>query len=580
MYSIRSNWSSSATMLLLRCGPSYNAHSHKDAGSFTLFADGREFLPDSGCYTYTGIKEMHPKDSDRAYFQSTAAHNTLTLNNENAHIPSLENGPFKQLKGYDDCGVISWIPDSPRRHAQLVIENHLTYREPNMTHRRAVFTAGRDAFVVVDEAIGEAAGSVNTHFHLAPTMIEMGLDRLSVYTKFPASSANLLIKGIEQPGLSMGVKKTFVSYSMGQKVKRPALSFQLDKPAGTTKRFITVLALYRGGHPPHVSVQTEASPGSSNYSMAVTIGASTYEVNSAFEPRQMKMSPPAQEFKNKREPQYIKFYQNFVRWQRDDAQLNAQRTCKIPNGLRSSPPPGVECEPPLQLDRIEPDARFSPIVSFKHKYVYCDIPKCGVSRWRRLSRRVEGIPEWADDKAHSPQLNGLAYLSGFSKDVALQTINDPKMYTFIIVRSPYTRLLSGWLDKKDFPRFKLPQTFDAFVHWLQNQTVSKLNEHFKPMTSFCGIGDGMKFDLIARVEEMHEWGPKLVSRLGLTKFTMSGWKGGFFRSSDSTKEELAHNHRSEEKVNKYYTPRLMEVVDTIFHDDFVNFGYEKGKLVY
>jgi heparan-sulfate lyase len=80
MFNIRSNWTANASMLLMRCGPSYNAHSHKDSGTFSLFADGRILLPDSGCFTYTGIKEVVPVDSDRQYFQGTAAHNTLTLN--------------------------------------------------------------------------------------------------------------------------------------------------------------------------------------------------------------------------------------------------------------------------------------------------------------------------------------------------------------------------------------------------------------------------------------------------------------------------------------------------------------------
>ena len=567
-------------MLLLRCGPSYNAHSHKDAGAFTLFADGREFLPDSGCFTYTGIKEQHPKDPDRAYFESTAAHNTMTLNSANAHTPSLENGPYKKLKGYDDCGVILWVRDTPTRHAQLVIQNHLTYRNPDMSHRRAVFTAGPDTFVVVDEALGPASGAVDVHFHLGMGMVEIGADSLSAFTTFPASRANLLIQGISQPSLTMSARKSFVSYVMGKKEKRPAVSFNLHKPAGVTKRFITVLVVYRGGLAPKVSVETVSAPGATNYSLAVTVGGATYGIHSEYEPSRMKMSPTAAEFKAAREPEYAEFYQNFVQTSRGDQNLTVQRVCKIADGHRSSPPPGAECLPPLRLDRIEPDKRLSPIISKKNGFVYCDIPKCGVSRWRRLSRRAEGIAEWADNNAHSPTKNNLTYLSSLPYDGALQAINDPRMYTFIIVRSPYTRLLSGWLDKKDFPQFKLPQTFDGFVRWVQDKDAAQLNEHFKPMSDFCGIKDGMRFDLIARVEEMHEWGPTLISRLGLTNHTATGWKGGFFRSAEPSNEELAHNHRSEEKVKKFYTPELMQIIDRKYHEDFVNFGYEKGKLAY
>ena len=54
-YSIRSNHTAQASALILRCGPSGNAHMHKDAGSFE-FAVGRNLiLSDSGAYTYRGM---------------------------------------------------------------------------------------------------------------------------------------------------------------------------------------------------------------------------------------------------------------------------------------------------------------------------------------------------------------------------------------------------------------------------------------------------------------------------------------------------------------------------------------------
>ena len=47
-----------ATMISLRCGPSYNAHSHKDAASFELASRQRMLLSDSGCYTC--VARMNP----------------------------------------------------------------------------------------------------------------------------------------------------------------------------------------------------------------------------------------------------------------------------------------------------------------------------------------------------------------------------------------------------------------------------------------------------------------------------------------------------------------------------------------
>lgn len=89
----------------------------------------------------------------------------------------------------------------------------------------------------------------------------------------------------------------------------------------------------------------------------------------------------------------------------------------------------------------------SPVVSAPKHFIYCGIPKCGVSRWRRLLRRIEGNPAWRDNKAHSPQNSGLVYLANLSASHAHAFANHPRTLSFVVVRNPFTRLLSGWLDK-------------------------------------------------------------------------------------------------------------------------------------
>ena len=193
LFSLRSNWTANATMLQLRCGPSYNAHSHRDTASFTLFGNGVELMPDSGCFTYNGIKDLHPVDKSRRNFIGTAAHSTLTLEKKDAHLPSLISGPYRPVKGYDDCGVLRWDPGVSAGKTVLVVENHRTYQDPDgrhLSHRRAVLSVGPDAFVIVDEAIGNATGRVQTHFHLAPEMLlEPGKRHLSVVGTGPGPGA-------------------------------------------------------------------------------------------------------------------------------------------------------------------------------------------------------------------------------------------------------------------------------------------------------------------------------------------------------------------------------------------------------
>jgi heparan-sulfate lyase len=53
-YSMRSGWSGQDTCMILKCGPKVWSHAQPDNGSFELYALGRHFMPDSGCYIYSG----------------------------------------------------------------------------------------------------------------------------------------------------------------------------------------------------------------------------------------------------------------------------------------------------------------------------------------------------------------------------------------------------------------------------------------------------------------------------------------------------------------------------------------------
>lgn len=51
LYSMRSDWSEEAVLLVARCGPSPN-DAHRDAGGFELFYNGLSLTPESGSYRY------------------------------------------------------------------------------------------------------------------------------------------------------------------------------------------------------------------------------------------------------------------------------------------------------------------------------------------------------------------------------------------------------------------------------------------------------------------------------------------------------------------------------------------------
>jgi len=463
----------------------------------------------------------------------------------------------------------------------LVIENRDTYREPDMTHRRAVvYFPGVNAFVVVDEAIGPATGLIEVRFHPESPNVTMNASRFVARATGGAKSAGLLVQGVRSRRVRMSLEEAHRSPAMGKQVPRRAVTFAQNKSSSEAVRFVTIVTPYTGTTAPALLASVEGSPGADHVVLRLYRSLRAQhgfngsaaplrhswslvdEVDYRLDPEAFEMVPPPVEFRESVEKRYARSYDNFRR---------SQLPLRICND-------GV-CTPRLSLRGSEEhlnNLRQSLVYVPTKNFLYCGIPKCGVSRWRRLIRRVSGIVTWQDNLAHNPAKNGLQYIADIAKQSTQEAealLNDPRVYTFVIVRSPYTRLLSGWLDKRGFPQFKLPQTFPAFVYWAVRQTDDQINEHFKPMTSFCGMTEGLRFDAVYRIEEIGTWGPQLVRKLNITDSTATGWGGSFFRSKNQV-----HNHFSDQRLTEYYTDELMRVVAERYRKDFEVLGYDPNVL--
>jgi heparan-sulfate lyase len=222
-YSMRSGWDKNAVCMVLKCGPDGGWHSQPDNGTFDVYAGGRNLMPDSGCYIYSG----DPKN--RSWFRQTKVHKTLTLNDKNSkYAPRL----------------VRWSPGE--KQDVLVVEND-SYE--NLTHRRTVSFVDKKYFVIVDEAVGSAAGKIGIHFQLAPGNAVFNEKDYSVRTDF-SNGWNVLIRTKPQEGLELIKEEGQVSFQYTKKEPRPAFVFQLDKPAEKSVRFETVVVPYQNGKVP------------------------------------------------------------------------------------------------------------------------------------------------------------------------------------------------------------------------------------------------------------------------------------------------------------------------------------------
>jgi heparan-sulfate lyase len=223
LYSMRSDWNKEAICLVLKCGPDGGGHSQPDNGTFELYAGGRQLMPDAGSYIYSG------DPVNRAWFRQTAVHQTLTLDSANTrYAPEL-----KLWQPGEDLDI-------------LVVENK-GYEQ--LTHRRSVFFVDKQYFVMVDDAIGEAAGNVDIHFQLAPGEAVFDKEQFAVRTTF-TEGWNVLIKSNPASGIELTREEGQVSFLYTKKEPRPAFRYRKVKATSTPSvRFVTVVAPYQGEIP-------------------------------------------------------------------------------------------------------------------------------------------------------------------------------------------------------------------------------------------------------------------------------------------------------------------------------------------
>ena len=131
------------TYVTFDTGAYRTAHSDLDAESITLYAHGRELLPDSGLYTYLSGPE-------RWYFHGTLAHNTVVVDGRNQRA-----GPARLLGAGRLSGGGSW--------ATGVSD---LYR--GVGHRRAVVLLRPGVVLVVDRLTSSTRHAYAQTWHVMP----------------------------------------------------------------------------------------------------------------------------------------------------------------------------------------------------------------------------------------------------------------------------------------------------------------------------------------------------------------------------------------------------------------------------
>lgn len=174
-------------------------------------------------------------------------------------------------------------------------------------------------------------------------------------------------------------------------------------------------------------------------------------------------------------------------------------------------------------------------------YMYIGVPKCASSTIR--------------DNISPTKKHSIGSLSNITDD----------KFTFTFIRNPYSRILScwnGWVKAKPNSRlFKVPgiylgQSFEEFVNVIANIPDSQSDQHFASIET-CLFLDKFNYDFIGKVEDFDADWEKLTKLINIPEIKMSTAVTGVGN-----------------KLEKYYTKDLYNIINERYANDFKLFNYE------
>ncbi len=257
------------------------------------------------------------------------------------------------------------------------------------------------------------------------------------------------------------------------------------------------------------------------------------------------------------------------------------------------------------------------LVNHDHHFVYCPVPKVICSNMRKAILKVAGLHEihGHQNGKQTCKVHGNIYRCakkeyGFNTnaDTALQILNDNRYFKFILVRNPWSRLVSAYLDKvvrSGHTEIKVVEkiivqimaknnlsydmnktvTFRQFVEYETRKGDMQLNEHWRPQSCFVG---GHKFDFIAKFENIQDDLKYINSKVGLNfdiNFNINGKTVRYMKNLARQGEYFSDCYADELKMIKescgafpsydqFYPPELKELIARRYACDIEAFEYK------
>jgi hypothetical protein len=219
-------------------------------------------------------------------------------------------------------------------------------------------------------------------------------------------------------------------------------------------------------------------------------------------------------------------------------------------------------------------------VSEKNEYIYIRIPKCANSTVvATLDHYVpigeKSIYENRDIGDVKSKFDNMSDLSYYEAKHLLES-----GFIFTIVRNPYKRLLSAYLDKFRTDKYKDRYgheiskygndqiNFVAFCRWIKSEGLRK-NAHWIPQTEYIeNVGFG-NVDYIGKVETLEKDIMRVLRKIGVKK-DIKLREPHFY-----PKKKFTHSTNADKKVSSYYNQECIDIVRSVYSNDFQRLKYRR-----
>eukprot|EP00271_Cylindrocystis_brebissonii_P003474 TRINITY_DN1445_c0_g1_i1.p1 TRINITY_DN1445_c0_g1~~TRINITY_DN1445_c0_g1_i1.p1 ORF type:complete len:838 (+),score=57.44 TRINITY_DN1445_c0_g1_i1:480-2993(+) len=228
-------------------------------------------------------------------------------------------------------------------------------------------------------------------------------------------------------------------------------------------------------------------------------------------------------------------------------------------------------------------------VDEKAGMIYCAMPKVACTTFRNWVRSIKGYPALKEpEDIHDIGINGLTTLKlHYPEDKIIELLTNPYIFRFSIVRNPWNRILSSYLDKHvhggvverdrhswndNFFRRLPPGSYpgrdtDGFIEFPDfvakcGQAIRRyradVDAHIAPQADMCAL-NSIKYHLIIPFEKMNEGVQALSAALRL--------KERGFPEPPIKQKDKVYSTGSSNKLKKYFNQQTVEAVRRAYYMD-------------